>query len=378
VPSRRQYLAALGAAGTLVGAAGVTKVVTVPHLSPAWERWRTAVGAVGRSAALVDGRLFLTSEGDLDALDAATGERLWSRRLDGRALYGVVAGDETVYAGDRELAAVAPDGTVRWRRRLTAVVPDARDRESLVARPVVSPDRVFAATGSGVVLAFDPADGSVAWTTALDGLVGSLALGGGRLVAVADDEGSVVAALDPTTGDERWRRSFDAVPRGLATGAGRAVLSLSADGEGRVVGLDGTTGADRWGADRAATALTVSDGTVYGVAGEHPFGATGSGPHGRLFARDVATGDRLWARETRASGRRPPTRAGETLLVSSVLDAGDRLGGGALAAYTTAGEGRFTHALGPDDHPVASPVVGDAVYVVTDEDAVAVRTRGAR
>jgi hypothetical protein len=64
--------------------------------------------------------------------------------------------------------------------------------------------------------------------------------------------------------------------------------------------------------------------------------------------------------------------------VSSVLDAGDRLGGGALAAYTTAGEGRFTHALGPDDHPVASPVVGDAVYVVTDEDAVAVRTRGAR
>jgi hypothetical protein len=75
MPSRRQYLAALGAGGALAGGAGVTGAITLPYLSPAWERWRTLVGGVGRSVVLAVDRLFLTSEGALVCLNAAPDER---------------------------------------------------------------------------------------------------------------------------------------------------------------------------------------------------------------------------------------------------------------------------------------------------------------
>ena len=74
--------------------------------------WRTAfpeAGAIHGEPALADGRLFVVSNADgreVAALDAATGERLWTvsptlggRSLGGRAIRYVTAGDGLVYVG---------------------------------------------------------------------------------------------------------------------------------------------------------------------------------------------------------------------------------------------------------------------------------------
>jgi hypothetical protein len=75
-PSRRRLLAAFGLGG--VGLlAGYTDTISVPYLSPAWDRWRTRVdrpGVIGNRAGAADGRLFVTFGGRVVALDTDTGE----------------------------------------------------------------------------------------------------------------------------------------------------------------------------------------------------------------------------------------------------------------------------------------------------------------
>ena len=171
-PSRRSFLAALGAGVTGIATAGYTGAVTVPRLSPVWERWRSENdgqgGGTGRAMAIADGRLLATRDGSLAAFDLDSGERLWDEWIPGgRPLFGVATDEDTAYAGDDALVAARFDGTERWRVRL-------RDEDGPFGRhlgclPIVDGDRLYLGTSYSRLAALNTADGSVAWTVPLDG-----------------------------------------------------------------------------------------------------------------------------------------------------------------------------------------------------------------
>ena len=380
MPSRRQYLAALGTGGAALGVGAVTGVVTVPRVSPAWTRWQTGLNGVGRHAVLDDGRLYLTGRSSLVALDAETGERRWSARLDREPRYGVAADERSVFAGNRALVAFAPTGTERWRRRLDEVVPDARDGERLSAVPLPGGPLVVAVSGRRSVVAFDATDGSLRWTTPLDGDIGRAVRSGDRVVVpVGTDGGSDLVALDTTDGAERWRRSFDERAGDLAVDGDVLVYARSRGGGGGLTALDVASGTVRWERSTTASAVSVAAETVYGVAGEPDRTARRTPtPRGEVFALVAATGRRRWRTAGRDYPTTAPTRGGGAVYVGTELvDDDGHHETGALSAFGADGRRQFTHGVGRDHHPTAPPVVGTRgrVYLVTDESVVALQKR---
>lgn len=252
MPSRRRLLAACGAAA-VGGLAGCTGVLDD---SPDGTVWRGSVGGASPlsppaltggvvAAAGPDGGL---DDGRVDAFDAASGERHWSKdvgRVTGvEAAAGVVcvgvktggdsarvlafdavsgerrwdasvdnlasamaAADGTLYAANGGLAAVdASDGSVRW---------EVDNRAGASFTVVVAPGEQLAADGTRVVyggnrgaVALAREDGSAEWTaeTAFSTNAGPV-LGDGTAY-VGGDHGDGLAALDAATGETRWARSF--------------------------------------------------------------------------------------------------------------------------------------------------------------------------
>ncbi len=387
-PSRRRVLAALGAVGVgSVGVAGYAGTVTVPHLSPVWERWRTDTaesGAVGVAAAAAGGRLFLTRGNRLAALDPATGDRLWTRHVADRLHFGIVAGADAVYAGDDELAAVGFDGAERWRVSLSdrAAFPDDA---ALDCTPAVAGDRVFLSVRTHLA-ALDAADGSVAWATPLgDWSVESLAAAGGTLFVGLGNRGEnhgLVRAVRTSDGARRWQVRVSDRRIDFATGDALycAVGRRGGAGGTGVVAFDPTDGRRLWTYDLVhVNGVTVRDERVYAVAGRGGFGAADAvAPAGAVVALDAVTGAERWRTPATDYGRSAPAVTDDRVYVSSPVTGGTRrLGEGAVVAYDAGGDHLWTRPAGAGNQPIPSPLVRDgSVCVVGDEAAFALTERG--
>lgn len=186
-----------------------------------------------------DGRVFAqTIDGECLALDADSGDRLWTR-------------------------SVPRDGLAT-----SAVTPVATDDAVVVA--------------SYGLQALDAADGSERWQVPLDGTLHNQTIAGDLLVA---SDLNAVVAVDATSGEVQWRvdelqdPTFPAVDE-----AGEHVLTVDHFDEA-VVCLDAATGDERWRHEPetqdGADFLTLADGTAYVAS---PLGGT-------LTAFDVPSGD---------------------------------------------------------------------------------------
>jgi outer membrane protein assembly factor BamB len=143
---------------------------------PGGERvWESAVAdSLSAAPVVADGRVYAGGIPGLTALSAATGERLW-RRLTDRAVDAAPAVvDGVAYGGNRGVAAVGPDGRVRWERSFsgstngTSVV--AGGERLYVAEPGGA---VRALTREGEALFREPTVGTPAPPAVLEGwLVG--------------------------------------------------------------------------------------------------------------------------------------------------------------------------------------------------------------
>ncbi len=143
-----------------------------------------------------------TGTTSLHAVDAQTGDRLWTHRSSGFVRYTV--SDGTVYTGattitrggtqTSNLTAVDGDsGDTRWRVEVNGSVREP---------PVVSNGSVYAAGASGRVVAVRTDTGEHRWTATVDdGSSPSLAVADGRVYA----GGGALTTLDAATGDEQWR-----------------------------------------------------------------------------------------------------------------------------------------------------------------------------
>jgi len=263
-------------------------------------RWSKEVGRVtGVEAG--DGAVYVGVKTGGDsarvlAFDARSGERRWNESVRNLAS-ALVAGDEALYAANGGLAAIDPaDGRVRW---------EFDDRGGATFTIVVAPGEQLAADGrrvvyggNGGVLALAPADGSVEWRADNEFSTNVGPVLDGEVAYVGGDDGDGLAALDATSGDVRWARNFGRsagvvgvrpTDRSVLVATGTAGLGGSF---GTVYELDAETGVER----REAR----FDAPVRGTAtGGDWFAVRTAG--GTVACFDVPTFTEAWRTELSAS-----------------------------------------------------------------------------
>ncbi len=241
--------------------------------------WSTRIGdGTGRSGvrlqpAFADGKLYLIStDGKIEALDAATGKKIW---------------EQSTRVGD---------GIWPFKRKKPG--PDAR----YAGGPTVLGSLLVVGTLDGHVYGMDAATGKRLWSAEVDNeIISPPAIDAGT-VYVRTNSGYVYA-FDANTGKRKWLNDQANVPLLSLRGNGpllaaHGVVMFGSD-DGNVVSLRGDTGAVQWklpitkGLGRtdiqklndADDALQLDGNTLYGTA-----------YHGELVAIDAAHGQLLWSR----------------------------------------------------------------------------------
>jgi outer membrane protein assembly factor BamB len=241
--------------------------------------WSTRIGdGAGRSGvrlqpALANGDLYLIStDGKIEALDAATGKRIW--RQSTRTGQGI------------------------WPFKHKKPGPDAR----YAGGPTVSGNLLAVGTLDGHVYAFDATTGKRLWSAEVDNEVISPPAIDAGIVYVHTNSGYVYA-FDANTGDRKWLNDQGTVPLLSLRGNGpllaaHGVVMFGSD-DGKVVSRRSHTGAVQWqipitrGLGRtdiqklndADDTLQLDGNTLYATA-----------YHGELVAIDAAQGQLLWNR----------------------------------------------------------------------------------
>ena len=208
--------------------AGDRDVVAALHPETGEDLWRydlgpahpghdgSADGAMS-TPAIADGRVFVLGPwGDLAALDAGTGARLWSTHLvddlgSEKPLYGyasspVVVGDTLVLPVGGKAGAVAgfdvASGALRWRS-----VQDEIDAQSAIVANLAGRRQVLV-LGAKTLVALDPGDGVVLWSlehgASSRNAMGSatqspLVIGNDRVFVKLDD--SATSIIEVTAGE---------------------------------------------------------------------------------------------------------------------------------------------------------------------------------
>lgn len=160
------------------------------------ERWRFDVGDFSHVVGVIDGVLYLWSQGEMYALDARDGDEQWRKSISSRSRYFGSLVNDAIYgwSGDTLLAIERTTGSTRWRFE-TGSEP--------VAVLGVANEAVYAET-EDAVYAIDVASGNERWhfdrQLASKWLLGDLA---NDTVYTRDGDG--LSALDATDGTTRWQ-----------------------------------------------------------------------------------------------------------------------------------------------------------------------------
>ena len=221
---------------------------------------------------LVDGVLYVaSSDGEVTAISAADGDRLWRVELERPLSGGVGYHDRSLYLGGADgsvLQLSANDGVVEWEAGVSGEV---------LAAPAVSDDWVIVQTYDGKLLGFQPGADEPAWTFTSDVPVLTLR-GTSTPILVGDNaitgfgDGKVVA-VDVNSGNVSWESRIG-VPQGSSEidrivdidGAmtQQGIELFVASYQGRVAALDSRTGRKLWQQNvSSVTGTHVGFGNVY-------------------------------------------------------------------------------------------------------------------
>ena len=324
--------------------------------------WTNEDAAGGSDPTVVDGTVYTTTGDELVAVDAATGETVYTVEIGEYATtLAPTVVDGIVYFGagvDGAAAADAATGDLIWEQTLDDDTPEVTG----VAVSAVG-DGVFGVSVGGPrdgdVVALDAATGESRWVyDGLDGDTGPVAptVAGG--VVYCGDEAGVVHAIDAESGEARW--TFDEPTEKIApllTVAYDRVYLESFDGS--VYALDAAGGDVAWtfddltiGAPPHPGSPTVDDGVVYTVDHDQT-----------LFALDADSGDPIWTGDVVSHADEAPTVYDDTVFVPDPH---------APAAYEVAtGEQRWR----ADDVAAYSSWASPTVVADTAGDSVDSRVR---
>ena len=307
----------------------------------------------------VDGTtVFLAGhDGDVAAVDAATGRSAWRADVDVHLSAGPGVGDGLVVVGspDGDVVALdAADGSERWRTRLLG---------EILARPAVGRGTVVIHTVDGRVHALRAVDGTESWS--YEQQVPRLSLRGsappvldGDTVLCAFDSGKV-AALSVSDGELLWSATV-AAPSGR-TELARLVdidspVEVAGDDlyvvgfQGRLAMLARDSGQIWWARDLSSyRGLALGDTALYGVTDQ-----------GAVVAVSRRDGTELWRQEAlRLRRLSTPAVVDDAVVVGDFdgyLHFLDRSSGEMLARVRAGG-----------DQVSNRPVVVDGLVIVQDD-----------
>ena len=221
---------------------------------------------------LVDGVLYVaSSDGEVAAISAADGDRLWRVELERPLSGGVGYHDRSLYLGGADgsvLQLSADDGVVEWEAAVSGEV---------LAAPAVSDDWVIVQTYDGKLLGFQPGADEPAWTFTSDvpiltlrGTSTPILVGDNAIAGFGDGK---VIAVDVNSGNVSWESRIG-VPQGSSEidrivdidGAmtQQGIELFVASYQGRVAALDSRTGRKLWQQNvSSVTGTHVGFGNVY-------------------------------------------------------------------------------------------------------------------
>ena len=221
---------------------------------------------------LVDGVLYVaSSDGEVAAISAADGDRLWRVELERPLSGGVGYHDRSLYLGGADgsvLQLSADDGVVEWEAAVSGEV---------LAAPAVSDDWVIVQTYDGKLLGFQSGADEPTWTFTSDvpvltlrGTSTPILVGGNAIAGFGDGK---VIAVDVNSGNVSWESRIG-VPQGSSEidrivdidGAmtQQGIELFVASYQGRVAALDNRTGRKLWQQNvSSVTGTHVGFGNVY-------------------------------------------------------------------------------------------------------------------
>ena len=221
---------------------------------------------------LVDEVLYVaSSDGEVAAISAADGDRLWRVELERPLSGGVGYHDRSLYLGGADgsvLQLSAEDGVVEWEAAVSGEV---------LAAPAVSDDWVIVQTYDGKLLGFQPGADEPVWTFTSDvpvltlrGTSTPILVGGNAIAGFGDGK---VVAVDVNSGNVSWESRIG-VPQGSSEidrivdidGAmtQQGIELFVASYQGRVAALDSRTGRKLWQQNvSSVTGTQVGFGNVY-------------------------------------------------------------------------------------------------------------------
>ena len=221
---------------------------------------------------LVDGVLYVaSSDGEVAAISAADGDRLWRVELERPLSGGVGYHDRSLYLGGADgsvLQLSADDGVVEWEAAVSGEV---------LAAPAVSDDWVIVQTYDGKLLGFQSGADEPTWTFTSDvpvltlrGTSTPILVEGNAIAGFGDGK---VIAVDVNSGNVSWESRIG-VPQGSSEidrivdidGAmtQQGIELFVASYQGRVAALDNRTGRKLWQQNvSSVTGTHVGFGNVY-------------------------------------------------------------------------------------------------------------------
>lgn len=333
--------------------------IAAPITAP--QVWRESIGGVEfPMVPAVNGGIvtLASSDGDVLALEAASGRPVWRVNVGAKLSAGVGSDGKfaAVVTRGGELVALEA-GQVKWKKAIGARVATA---------PLVAGGRIFVVGVDRAVQAFDAADGAKLWEVKRPGDPLTLAQEG--VIAAFKDtlvvgQGPRMAGLDPNAATVRWEvivgsprganeveRLADLVGPALRTGDLLCARSFQA-----AVGcVDAERGRILWTKQVGGTDAVAGDS-------EQLFGADGSD---RITAWKTPSGEVAWTSEAVMY-----RRVGAPAVVGSSVVFGDF--DGTLHWFSRAkGEPQLRSTT--DGNPVAVPpvVVGGTLIVVTRSGGV--------
>jgi len=285
-------------------------------LAPEGEKSRTTGGGI---AAAGNAIYAATGFGELVALDAATGTRLWSFKMSAPAHSAPTVAGGKVYAvsATNVLHAVnLADGTEAWQY---SGIPETAGVLS-AASPAADGDTVVVPYSSGEVIAFDAASGETKWADAVIRSTRTLAVSGLTDVAASPviHNGIVYAtgvsgrtiAVDLGSGERVWERNIGSASTPAVSGNALFLVDL----EDNLVAMDRSTGQVFW---RTAlpvvrkkrffsvwTGPTLAGSLLWAVSNDR-----------RMIGVDPASGNIVVDRELPSPAYVKPIAAGGQLLV---------------------------------------------------------------
>jgi len=280
-------------------------------------RWAARTGGpVPSTPAVHDGRVHVASyDGRLHTLDAATGEPLWKfategeRRFEARGLHGSQPRTQTV----------------------------ADPYDVYLSSPVVAQGLVVFGSGDGHVYALDAASGALRWKFRTGDVVHASPAVADGVVFVGSWDGRFYA-LDLATGAERWRFQAGLDPL-MHNQQGFQSSAAVVDGvvyvgcrDAHLYALDAKTGAERW---RFSTGQSWVVGSPAVEGGRVIFATSDSS---LVHIVDAASGKPIAEQQAKGYMFSSPTVAGGVLLIgvlSGSLQARELATGAELWTFAT-------------------------------------------